>query len=120
MRLQLFTLACNLAGFLRTLALRDEVAQWSLTTLHDRLDQDRRPDPAPWPLHRVPARRVGVPTCDEAEQRVGWDRGESYMPKGDEQHRRQPESGHGLGTRGSSPAETYVDTPADHLRRLRL
>jgi Transposase DDE domain group 1 len=36
-RLQLFALAYNLANFLRTLALPDEVAQWSLTTLRERL-----------------------------------------------------------------------------------
>jgi hypothetical protein len=36
-RLQLFALAYNLANFLRTLALPDEVAQWSLTTLRGKL-----------------------------------------------------------------------------------
>jgi hypothetical protein len=36
-RLQLFTLAYNLANFLRSLALPDEVAQWSLTTLRAKL-----------------------------------------------------------------------------------
>ena len=36
-RLQLFALAYHLANFLRTLALPDEVAQWSLTTLRERL-----------------------------------------------------------------------------------
>ena len=36
-RLQLHALAYNLANFLRTLALPAEVAQWSLSTLHDRL-----------------------------------------------------------------------------------
>jgi hypothetical protein len=36
-RLQLFALAYNLANFLRTLALPDAVAQWSLTTLRERL-----------------------------------------------------------------------------------
>jgi hypothetical protein len=36
-RLQLFALACNLANFLRTLALPDAVAQWSLTTLREKL-----------------------------------------------------------------------------------
>ncbi len=34
---QLFALAYNLANFLRTLALPDEVAQWSLTTLREKL-----------------------------------------------------------------------------------
>ena len=37
MRLQLFALAYNLANFLRTLALPDAVAQWSLTTLREKL-----------------------------------------------------------------------------------
>ncbi len=36
-RLQLLALAYNLANFLRTLALPDEVAQWSLTTLREKL-----------------------------------------------------------------------------------
>ena len=36
-RLQLHALAYNLANFLRTLALPDEVRHWSLTTLRDRL-----------------------------------------------------------------------------------
>ena len=36
-RLQLHALAYNLANFLRTLALPAEVAQWSLSTLRDRL-----------------------------------------------------------------------------------
>ena len=37
MRLQLHALAYNLANFLRTLALPEEVKQWSLTTLRERL-----------------------------------------------------------------------------------
>ena len=36
-RLQLHALAHNLGNFLRTLALPAEVAQWSMTTLRDRL-----------------------------------------------------------------------------------
>ena len=36
-RLQLFALAYNLAHFLRTLALPDAVAQWSLTTVREKL-----------------------------------------------------------------------------------
>src|SRR3712207_2523273 len=36
-RLQLHALACNLANFMRTLALPDEVKQWSMTTLRERL-----------------------------------------------------------------------------------
>jgi hypothetical protein len=35
--LQLFALAYNLASLLRTLALPGEVAQWSLTTLREKL-----------------------------------------------------------------------------------
>ncbi len=34
---KLFALAYNLANFLRTLALPDAVAQWSLTTLREKL-----------------------------------------------------------------------------------
>ena len=37
MRLQLFALAYNCANFLRSLALSDEVAQWPLTTLREKL-----------------------------------------------------------------------------------
>jgi hypothetical protein len=36
-RLQLHAPACNIANFLRTLTLLDEVKQWSLTTLRERL-----------------------------------------------------------------------------------
>ena len=36
-RLQLHALAYNLASFLRSLALPDEIKQWSITTLRDRL-----------------------------------------------------------------------------------
>jgi Transposase DDE domain group 1 len=36
-RLQLHSLAYNLANFLRTLALPDEVEHWSLTTLREKL-----------------------------------------------------------------------------------
>ena len=36
-RLQLHALAYNLANFLRTLALPEEVSHWSMTTLRDRL-----------------------------------------------------------------------------------
>jgi hypothetical protein len=36
-RLELHALAYNLANFLRTLALPDEVKQWSMTTLRERL-----------------------------------------------------------------------------------
>ncbi len=37
MRLQLFALADNLANFVRSLVLPDQVAQWTLTTLRERL-----------------------------------------------------------------------------------
>ena len=37
MRLQLHTLAYNLANFMRTLALPQSVEHWSLTTLRDKL-----------------------------------------------------------------------------------
>jgi hypothetical protein len=36
-RLELFALACHLASFLRTLALPDEVAEWSLTSSREKL-----------------------------------------------------------------------------------
>jgi Transposase DDE domain group 1 len=36
-RLQLYALAYNLANFMRTLALPEEVEHWSLTTLHEKL-----------------------------------------------------------------------------------
>jgi hypothetical protein len=36
-RLQLFALAYNLANFLRSLVLPDQVAQWTLTTLREKL-----------------------------------------------------------------------------------
>ena len=36
-RLQLHALACNLANFLRTLALPEAISHWSMTTLRDRL-----------------------------------------------------------------------------------
>ena len=37
MRLQLHALAYNLANFMRTLALPEAVAQWSLTSLREKL-----------------------------------------------------------------------------------
>ena len=37
MRLQLFAVAYNLANFLRSLVLPDQVAHWSLTTLREKL-----------------------------------------------------------------------------------
>ena len=41
-RLQLHALAYNLANFMRTLALPKEVEHWSLTTLREKLGEDRR------------------------------------------------------------------------------
>jgi DDE family transposase len=63
-RLQLFALAYNLANFLRSLVLPDQVAQWSLTTLRERLVKigafgASAPKHAPQPLRRVPAGRGG-------------------------------------------------------------
>ena len=55
-RLQLHALAYNLANFLRSLALPDDVAHWSLRGA----GQDRRPDRAPRPLRGVPAGRGGT------------------------------------------------------------
>ena len=37
MPLQLHALACNLANFLRTLALPDQIEKWSLTSLREKL-----------------------------------------------------------------------------------
>ena len=61
-RLQLFALAYNLANFLRSLALPNEVAQWSLTTVREKLVKacpcgggDRRADRAPRAVHGLPA-----------------------------------------------------------------
>ena len=56
-RLQLHALAYNLANFLRSLALPQEVEQWSLTTLAREAGQDRRPDRAARALRGLPARR---------------------------------------------------------------
>jgi Transposase DDE domain group 1 len=56
-RLQLHALAYNHANFMRTLALPEEVEQWSLTTPAREAGQDRRQDRSPRPLCRVPAGR---------------------------------------------------------------
>ena len=58
-RLKLHVLAYNLANFLHSLALPREVEQWSLTTLREKLGEDRRSDRTARPLSRVPARRGG-------------------------------------------------------------
>jgi hypothetical protein len=59
-RLQLHGLAYNLANFIRTLAMPEVVAQWSLTSLREKLvkiGQGR----APCPLRRLPEAEVAVP-----------------------------------------------------------
>ena len=53
-RLQLHALAYNLANFLRTLALPDEMASWSLTTHARQGGEDRREGHRPRPLRRLP------------------------------------------------------------------
>jgi hypothetical protein len=53
-RLQLSALAYNLANFLRTLVLPEEVAQWLLTSLREKLIKIGA-DRAPRPLCHVPA-----------------------------------------------------------------
>ena len=60
MRLQLHALAYNLANFLRSLALPQEVEQWSLAELGE-AREDRRPDRAPRALCRVQLAEVAVP-----------------------------------------------------------
>ena len=47
-RLQLHALAYNLGNFMRTLAMPEPVKHWSLTSLREKLDQDRREDRQPW------------------------------------------------------------------------
>jgi hypothetical protein len=56
-RLQLHALAYNLANFMRTLALPEDVEHCSQTTLREKLVKIV----APWPLRSVPAVRVAVP-----------------------------------------------------------
>jgi hypothetical protein len=53
-RLQLHALAYNLANFLRTLVLPAEITQWSLTTLREKVGQDRREGDRPRPRPRLP------------------------------------------------------------------
>jgi hypothetical protein len=48
-RLQLHALAYNLANFLRTLALPQEVQHWSLTSIRDKAREDRREAGQPMP-----------------------------------------------------------------------
>ena len=52
-RLQLHALAYNLGNFLRTLATPEPIKDWSLTSLKEKADQDRREGREPWPLCRV-------------------------------------------------------------------
>ena len=52
-RLQLHALAYNLGNFMRTLALPDTVEQWSLTTLREKLGQDRCESCQPWPVRHI-------------------------------------------------------------------
>jgi hypothetical protein len=62
-RLQLHALAYNMANFLRTLALLDEVKQWSLTTLRERLVKDRRQDRTARKIGHVPDGRSHGAAC---------------------------------------------------------
>ena len=57
-RLQLHALAYNLANFMRTLALPEEVEHWSYDPARE-AGQDRREDRAPRSLRHLPARRGG-------------------------------------------------------------
>ena len=52
-QIQLHALAYNLANFMRTLALPEAVAHWSLTSLRKRLE-DRRQDRHACPLRHIP------------------------------------------------------------------
>ena len=129
-RLQLFALAYNLANFLRTLALPDAVAQWSLSTLRAKLVKacpcgggDRRPDRAPRPLHGLPAGRgggaAGAVSHDLASDRPlartargggltganhgsGRSRGENHAPKAGEARRKD------LGRRKEWPSVVHA------------
>jgi hypothetical protein len=58
-RLQLHTLAYNLANFMRTLALPEEVEHWSLTTLREKLVKIGARIVRQWSLRRVPVGRGG-------------------------------------------------------------
>ena len=53
-RLQLFALAYNLGNFLRRLALPRSISHWSLRTLLNQVDQDRRKSGQAFPLHLFP------------------------------------------------------------------
>jgi hypothetical protein len=58
-RLQLHALAYNLANFLRTLALPQEVEHWSLTTLREKLIKIRCQGCATWPIRHLSTGRSG-------------------------------------------------------------
>lgn len=61
-RLQLHALAYNLANFLRTLALPQEVQHWSLTSIRDRLVKIGAKLVKPCPLRHLPdGRGSGTP-----------------------------------------------------------
>ena len=53
-RLQLHALAYNLANFLRTLALPEEIAQWSMTHAARAAGEDRRQDRPARPVDHLP------------------------------------------------------------------
>ena len=63
-RLQLHALAYNLGNFLRTLATPEPIKDWSLTSLKEKADQDRREGREPRPLHRLPDGRGRHPTAN--------------------------------------------------------
>ena len=56
-RLQLHALAYNLGNFMRTFAMPETAEPWSLTSLREKLDKDRRQGHQPWPLRHLPAGR---------------------------------------------------------------
>jgi hypothetical protein len=58
-RLQLHAPAYNLANFMRTLALPEEVEHWSLTTLRKEAGQDRGQSGPARPVRHVPIGRGG-------------------------------------------------------------
>jgi hypothetical protein len=53
-RLQLHALAYNLGNFMRTVAMPKTAEPWSLTSLREKADQDRRKGGQPRPLRHVP------------------------------------------------------------------
>ena len=63
-RLQLHALAYNLGNFLRTLATQEPIKDWSLTSLKEKLIQDRRKGRKPRQLCRLPDGRGRHPTAN--------------------------------------------------------